>query len=241
MSDKSDKPANEASRRARAFGMLIAAYPNAETTETQMSVYKKMLADVPTDLLEAAILQIVAESKWFPKVAEIREKAHELHRTAAGIDSPEEAWETVQRAIRTIGPAKAYYNGRPRFRNELIARAIDAVGWKEILTTEKAGVTRAHFLKVYQSLLERDEQEQRYLPEVARLVDSLTEHLRLAGPAGAAAVAKRFPAAKEKVELTKQMEERKWYQNMTDAERQKWRQTQQDLNKLKNDTTMDPE
>lgn len=177
MSDQSDE-----ARRTRAFGTLIAAYPKSDVGETQVAVYKKMLSDIPTDLLEAAILQIVAESKWFPKVSEVREKAHELHRAAAGVDSPEEAWETVQRAIRTIGPAKAFYNGRPRFHNQLTARAIDSVGWKEILTTDKPGVTRAHFLKVYKALLERDEQEQRYLPEVAQLVDGLAEQMRLEAP-----------------------------------------------------------
>lgn len=53
--------------------MMLAAFPNAKATEATNQVYEKMLVDIDVTVARRAVHKLIATSKWFPSVAEIRE------------------------------------------------------------------------------------------------------------------------------------------------------------------------
>ena len=149
------------------FNILKANYHYAlkDMTAEQISdlqvLWCELLKDVDGVLLRAAALQHVANSKWFPTVAELRQAAADIaspnHRMTAM-----EAWGEVSRQIRSIG---SY--GRPEFSNPLIDRLVDDIGWLNLCHSEMPGADRARFIDGYNALLTRERREVMELPQVS--------------------------------------------------------------------------
>jgi len=99
----------------------------------------------------------------------IREYALPSSRTLAG-----EAWGEVMREIMSTG---SY--GYPSFSDPLIHKAVDCIGWREICMSEKLAIERAHFLKIYEQLSERENKEktekQLTNKDIKELIDSITQ------------------------------------------------------------------
>ena len=70
---------------AKAFVLLSGNWPNHPSTETTMATYQRLLADIPDDVAEAAVLDCIASCKFFPTVAEIRESAANIVTDAANV------------------------------------------------------------------------------------------------------------------------------------------------------------
>lgn len=146
---------------------LSAAYPNAPMPSQTIVVYARMLADLPLDLAEAAILEAINRCKFLPTVSEIRDIAGSLARPD-GLTAGE-AWTEVLRAIN-----KWHYYGKPEFSSELVKRSVEAIGWQTVCTTETIGVERAHFMRIYEQLVGREHERMRMLPEVRKLLETWT-------------------------------------------------------------------
>ena len=43
----------------------------------------------------------------------------------------------------------------PKFKDPLIQKAVDIMGWKELCLSENQVADRAHFMKIYDKLVER--------------------------------------------------------------------------------------
>ena len=149
---------------------LLAAYPNANVNAATVAVYVDMLQDIPVDDLQLVAKQTIAECTFFPTVAELRTRWHTL-RTQIGQTGTADAWNQVQREIGRIGSW-----GTPQFDDPLIKRAVDGMGWRNLCMSENAMADRAHFLKLYESLLQRQDQVNRLLPQAREYVAAqLTE------------------------------------------------------------------
>jgi hypothetical protein len=157
------------------IGFLIDAYPRQEIGEGTIEVYRQTLADIPPEILKAAVLVHVARSQWFPAVAELRDAAAGLVERAMNIPSAFEAWDEVARLIRQVGSW-----GTPAFSNPLIGKAVAGVGgWLAICMSENQIADRARFFQVYEAYARREEDDHRMLPEVANVISKLA--LRLDG------------------------------------------------------------
>lgn len=66
------------------------------------------------------------------------------------VPTPEEGWEEVREQMSRVG----YYNS-PSWTHPLIARAVKAVGWRDLCVSEQPDISRAHFLRVYKAFQER--------------------------------------------------------------------------------------
>jgi hypothetical protein len=167
------------------FFLLKANYHYAlkDMTPRQISdlqvLWCELLRDVDGDLLRAAALQHVANSKWFPTVAELRQSAADIaspdHRMTAM-----EAWGEVSRQIRSVG---SY--GEPEFSNPLIYRLVDDMGWRNLCASEMPGADRARFMDGYNALLTRERREVMELPQVTaarRRFRELATQLRIPAP-----------------------------------------------------------
>ncbi len=156
----------------RIIAMLSLAYPSYESHKTPQQIcatidlYHRFLRDVETPILEAAAMQHITSSKWFPSVYELREAA--LSLVNHGESSAEEAWLEVKKTISRVG-----YYGVPQFSDAKILRAVEAIGWRELCLTpiETEGVTRAHFMRIYDSLKNRQRMEHLTLPEIRSVIE----------------------------------------------------------------------
>lgn len=141
---------------------MIAAYPNSQVADATIKVYLAMLREIDIQVLTAAIQQCMAESKFLPSVAEIRDKAIALITPIA--PEPLEAWGIVVREIKRTG-----FYAKPQFENPIIAAAVEALDWQALCTSENQIADRAHFSKVYEALVKRAEQERREVPIAKQL------------------------------------------------------------------------
>lgn len=54
---------------------MLSEYYGKELNDTQISIYSKTLSDIPVSILKTTAYDWIAASKWFPKVAELRDMA----------------------------------------------------------------------------------------------------------------------------------------------------------------------
>lgn len=148
------------------LAQLFSAYANAKIDEGTVAVYTRLLRDIPPADLQAVVDQCIAESKFLPTVAEIRERYHALTRTM-GTLTASDAWGQVKAEIRRIGSW-----GVPEFDDPVIAKVVRNMGWLELCTSESPeGVDRAQFERAYNEIVNRGEQVQKLLPGAREMVE----------------------------------------------------------------------
>jgi hypothetical protein len=152
----------------RILKQLFSAYANSQVTIETIAVYDRLLADIPPGDLQTVIDQAIAECKFLPTVAEIRERWHALTRTIA-LPAASEAWGDVQAEIRRIG-----YVGSPNFANGITAQVVKQMGWRELCASENVIADRAHFMKMYDQMIERGEQVNKLLPQSLAMAEERT-------------------------------------------------------------------
>lgn len=144
---------------------LAAAYANTEVTMPTIAVYDRLLADIPPDDLQTVVDQCLAECKFLPTIAEIRERYHALTRKL-GQPSASEAWGEVTQQIRAVG-----YIGTPTFANPVTAQVVKMMGWRDLCLGENMVADRAHFMKMYDQVVERGDQVQKLLPQSVAMAE----------------------------------------------------------------------
>jgi len=139
--------------------ILVGTFPEKSF---DMKVFWEMLKDLDDKLYIFAIKDICSTiSEIYPNtniIALIRDKALNRGNITAG-----EAWAIVLSSVSSIG---GY--GTPRFEDDIIARTVECVGWKDICRSTKIGIERAHFIKAFEQLKTRDSKNKVLLPEVKR-------------------------------------------------------------------------
>lgn len=149
------------------MGVMAHAYPRYELSADSIKLYAKLLADIPGEILEASAHQIMAENKFFPSVAEWREMAHKLMTGAHNIPTAYEAWEDAMRQVNLCGEYYRYSDSRyPEYAHPLVEKAVKIIGYRHLLESDNIAIERAHFFKIYDSLLNRAEEDARMLPDV---------------------------------------------------------------------------
>jgi hypothetical protein len=144
----------------QALAILTAAYPNNKVTRETIMVYQIALQDIPSDVLEQAILHITTTSKFFPAISEIRDAAYMIMVETNKIPSAFEAWgEAIDHCRRS-----EYKN----YSHPLIEKAVNTIGiayWQR-MTYDDEMATRAQFFRIYESLYVRAMDEMKMLPQV---------------------------------------------------------------------------
>ncbi|ABR31317.1 hypothetical protein SU69_07475 [Thermosipho melanesiensis] len=157
---------------AAGIALLASVYEKLEriTTDKFLSEqWYKMLSDLTDAQFRYAIEIIVKTQKFAPTISEIREKAVEYNHQAEL--SAEEAWALVYSDIH----AKGYYN-EPHYEDWKLEAAKNAIGWQTLcdMTENEKGVIRAHFMRIYDSLKQREKTaETIQSPQLQQLVSVL--------------------------------------------------------------------
>ncbi|KKN74815.1 hypothetical protein LCGC14_0387080 [marine sediment metagenome] len=144
---------------------LFAAYPNSQVTEQTVVVYLKLLQDIPLDELQTIIDQCIAQLKFLPTVAELRNMHHTL-TTSLAQPSAAEAWGAVQKQLSSVGNW-----GVPQFEDSLVGQVVEMIGWQDLCASENTMADRAHFLRMYQQVEQRRQQGKKLLPAARRLAE----------------------------------------------------------------------
>lgn len=150
---------------AKIMGVMVHAYPRYELSGDSIKLYGQLLADIPVDVLEASAQQIMVESKFFPSIAEWRDKARDLMAGAHNLPTAGEAWGEALEHCRA-----GHYTG---YSHTLIQKAVEIIGipyWRRMEYCDEMA-TRAHFFKIYEQLLSRVQDDMKLLPE-ARAVSA---------------------------------------------------------------------
>lgn len=147
---------------AKLLTMIAAMYPRFEITDFKIELWFDMIADIPFIVAQTALKKVMMESEFPPTVAQLRKAAVEITTPASEIMDAGQAWGEVQRAISKWGwpePEKAYAMMSP-----LTMQVVKQLSWQEICMCEESGVIRGQFMKMYNTLQARKDQD-KLLPE----------------------------------------------------------------------------
>ena len=145
--------------------LASSSYPSMQSKDPQpiVSAWSLMLADIPLEILQAAVLKVCRESEFFPSVAQIVAAAEELDPRSEKLPTAAEAWEEVEQQICAAGIYKP-----PVFSSELVRRAARAIGWLQLCSSENPAADRAHFLRLYESMKNK-RKEAREIEQVMKI------------------------------------------------------------------------
>jgi hypothetical protein len=121
-----------------------------------LRLYAKLLEPFDAEQAQRAVMTLLYSPREFaPPVGVIVEAINvEKQRATGQFMSAEEAWAEVTEAIRHLG----YYR-QPTFENEALTRAVAAMDWKEICTNPNVEATRAHFMRIFDMMQQRQMQD----------------------------------------------------------------------------------
>lgn len=132
----------------KGIAVLIATFPEKEIIA---EITYQCLKDLSDEQFLRAIVLILKTEKQINKatniIALIREKALVRDQKLPG-----EAWLEVRKKIMGVG---SY--GTPTFKESLIQKAVEIMGWRNLCLSENQMADRAHFLKIYDTLINREE------------------------------------------------------------------------------------
>ncbi|MHC1761467.1 MAG: replicative helicase loader/inhibitor [Negativicutes bacterium] len=145
--------------------LASSSYPSMQNKDPQPIVmaWSMMLADIPLEILQAAVVKVCRDSEFFPSVAQIAAAAADLDPRNEKLPTAAEAWEEVERLIIHFGPYRA-----PVYSCDTVKRAVRAIGWRQLCCGENPAVDRAHFLKLYESM-RNQHKEAREIEQVMKI------------------------------------------------------------------------
>lgn len=150
---------------SKLLAVVAAAYSRFEVNEIKQQLWFEMLKDIPYEAAQVSLKKHICESPYPPSIADIRRGASNLSAPQGNNPEVGEAWGEVQKAISSYGmynPEKAYKSMSP-----LTAMAAKSMGWREMCTSQEPSVIRGQFMKIYESLKQREE-KYRLIPEELR-------------------------------------------------------------------------
>ena len=132
-------------------GGLKAAFPWANIMPDNYSIrlWFEKLKEYPYKIVNIAVNELISTCKQPPSIAEIREKCTE-YMTGKELKTADEAWLTVHAAITKYGVDGAL-EAMKNF-DDVTKQAVKSIGYRELCTSESMEVTRAHFLRFYESI-----------------------------------------------------------------------------------------
>jgi hypothetical protein len=147
--------------------LLSAAYPGVDVADQTPKLYHRMLADIPDKLLEAAVLDHISRSPYYPKVSELRSAVGRLSGQTE-IQPAIEAWGDVCKAIRYAGS-----DNHPKFKNPITARIVEMMGWLDLCRSTNTIADRARFIDAYNESKDKAVAGGMAIPQVVELAASM--------------------------------------------------------------------
>jgi hypothetical protein len=134
-------------------------------------IWVQLLADIPGDVLRASALQHIAESVWFPTVADLREMSSRIMcpRRQGAV----EAWGEVIRSFAT------YHPSTPEFSSPITATVVNQLGWRNLCMSECQAADRKNFIDSWNTIANREKQGAAMLPQVRDMILEIARAKRM--------------------------------------------------------------
>ena len=128
------------------------AFPNQHFPPASAKVYAEMIIDLDAGAVARAVREIESESRFFPTIAEIRERV--ARAACSGLPSVEAALAELDAAVRKFSPDDSRsWTYDDEWSHPLIARAVRMVGGVAQLWGSRApGADRREFKAAYLGL-----------------------------------------------------------------------------------------
>ena len=141
------------------FAMILkTTYPkdNLLPSKEAMSIWYKMLMDIPYMIAEKALEKWIGINRWPPTIADIREYSAQISKPE--IPDWGDAWKEVLGMVSRYG----YYNEAEALRHmkPLTKKVTEMIGFKTICTSENIAAERANFRKCYEVVMAREKETQ---------------------------------------------------------------------------------
>jgi len=147
--------------------------PESDELNAAVALWHMMLKDTPADVAGAALYKLIATCDFPPSIAEVRKAIASINQPH--IPYEDEAWGEVLLAIRSFG----YMRQEEAMvsMSEPVRQVVERMGWRELCLSENSVADRAHFIKLYGTMLKR-EQDKRQIPaQVRGMIEQLSESL----------------------------------------------------------------
>lgn len=126
---------------------LSRAFPRQPVTRDTLVVYLRELSDMPVEVLEPTIRELIRTSEFFPTVRAIREAAAER-----SLGLPSEADALSQIEARMLWARTGSHGEQPPV-HPLVKEALDHIGgWHAFRAADEPSVVRGQFLRLYREL-----------------------------------------------------------------------------------------
>ena len=126
---------------------IKSAYPASKILEDNVSMdfWYAALKDIPYDIAENAVMELICTNTFPPNIAEIRKAC--MERCKRQVLNFDDAWGTVQKAIGKFGannPDEAFDE-----MDDLTASVVKNLGWTRLCCSENQAADRANFREAY--------------------------------------------------------------------------------------------
>lgn len=129
--------------------MLTSAYGGKEFPPPRAELYVELVVDLDATVAKAAVLALLKTSKFLPTIAEIRAEVAKQSLAADGIDGAEEAFSHLMHYIESSHATRL---------PPLTSKAAGIIGWETLRMSQRGDWRiRDRFVRVYETLLEREE------------------------------------------------------------------------------------
>lgn len=170
----------------KVLNLLRIAYPHIERDKTpdqieqMFDLYVEMLIDIDVLLLKVAAKQYIAEGKFFPTVADLRNGVLALKTAAANEPDAEQAWDELMRQISRHGYS---YWSETTWSTDAV-RETAKLFWHDACKTdiESLPTVRAQFRNAYNARTQRAQQHARELPATTSAIGQLAAALDASTP-----------------------------------------------------------
>lgn len=174
---------------------LRTAYPHIERDKTpdqvaqMFDIYLELLDDLDPDLLKVAARQYIAEGKWFPSVAELRDGVAALieqanRQNGASIPTAAEAWQQLGQVLHMDGWNARWDNGARERLHPIVIECAKAFGERRFVTRleDDEGTNFAQWRDTYEAMAKRHRAGGKMLAVTQAAITELAEALRADGP-----------------------------------------------------------
>lgn len=146
--------------------LLIIAYPHVGgDIEKKMLVYLTALKDLDEHLLSQAVQMHIAQSSYFPTIAELRKKVADL--SAPDYDSAETAWAEVR--VHLSGILDGDKVNKPVLKNKLAQTIAEKITWRTLYYNQT--YWEKFFLTAYREAVEKEKERALLPPELRAAVE----------------------------------------------------------------------
>jgi hypothetical protein len=163
------------------LGTLKTAYPKfyAEMSKQEMystiDLWSEMFAHERTDLVVAAVKNLINTFKWPPTIADIKEEMYKLTETNS--ETPTELWNMVKKAIRNSSyNSYEEFQKLPEVAKKFVGSPNQLREWA-IGTDYNDSVVKGQFFKQIEIIQKREKDSKLMLPQVKNYIEQLTSNM----------------------------------------------------------------